>query len=92
MSQGLRILVVGAHPADVFDNCGGTIARHTTRGDWVAGVCLTHGVRKHDKEVVEGMQRRKSLPEAEVLNQLIDERAEVKAQELLKISEFLGMA
>jgi len=92
MSEALRILVIGAHPADVFDSCAGTIVHHTARGDWVAGVSLTHGVRKHDKEVVEGMQRRESVPEAESLRELIEERAEVKAGELRKISDFLGMA
>ena len=92
MAEKLRILVIGAHPADVFDNCAGTILHHTARGDWVAGVSLTHGVRKHDREVVEGMQRRKSLPKAAALKELIEKRAAVKAGELRKISNFLGMA
>jgi 4-oxalomesaconate hydratase len=45
----LRILSVGAHPADIFDQSGGALAHHAARGDYVACVVLTHGARVHDK-------------------------------------------
>ena len=32
MSESLRILSVGAHPADIFDQSGGTMAHHAARG------------------------------------------------------------
>ena len=45
MSEPLRIVSIGAHPADVFDQSGGTKAHHTARGDYVACISLTHGAR-----------------------------------------------
>ena len=41
MREKLTILVVGGHPADVFDHCGGTMAHHIQQGD---NVVLTAGV------------------------------------------------
>ena len=49
MTEPLRILCIGAHPADIFDQSGGTMAHHTARGDYVACIVLTHGVRIHDQ-------------------------------------------
>ncbi|MBI2501895.1 MAG: PIG-L family deacetylase [Candidatus Latescibacteria bacterium] len=43
MSTPLRLLSIGAHPADVFDQSGGTMAHHASRGDYVGCVVLTHG-------------------------------------------------
>src|SRR5262245_29778788 len=61
----LRILVIGAHPADVFDQSGGTMAHHIKRGDWVGCAVLTTGVRVHDKVIVNEMHDRKEIPAAE---------------------------
>lgn len=35
MAEPLRILSIGAHPADIFDQSGGTMAHHVDRGDYV---------------------------------------------------------
>ena len=32
LDEKLRILVIGGHPADVFDHCGGTLAHHVKTG------------------------------------------------------------
>ena len=32
MTEPLRIVSIGAHPADIFDQSGGTMAHHTSRG------------------------------------------------------------
>ena len=45
--MSLRILSIGAHPADIFDQSGGTMAHHVQRGDYVGCVVLTHGARVH---------------------------------------------
>ena len=41
----LRLLSIGAHPADIFDQSGGVMAHHVRRGDWVgspsAASCAT---------------------------------------------------
>ena len=60
--EPLRILSIGAHPADVFDQCGGTLAHHASRGDYVACLVLTHGARVHDELISDDMQHRKTIP------------------------------
>ena len=55
MSEKLRLLSIGAHPADIFDQSGGTMAHHIARGDWVGCVVLTHGARVHDKVISNDM-------------------------------------
>src|SRR5690606_33713501 len=50
-SSNLRILVVGGHPADVFDQSGGTMAHHVARGARVYCAVMTTGVRAHDKVI-----------------------------------------
>ena len=44
MKEKLTILVVGGHPADVFDHCGGTLAHHVAQGDRVVCLALTQGL------------------------------------------------
>ena len=53
MDQKLTILVVGGHPADVFDHCGGTMAHHVAQGDRVVCLALTQGLRIHDVVISE---------------------------------------
>jgi len=53
MSDRLSILVIGGHPADVFDHCGGTLAHHVRSGDQVTCLALTQGLRIHDVVVSE---------------------------------------
>ena len=46
-SRAIRLLVIGAHPADCFDQVGGTMAHHAAQGDHVTVASLTIGVRSH---------------------------------------------
>jgi 4-oxalomesaconate hydratase len=87
----LRIVSVGAHPADVFDHAGGTIAHHTSRGDYAACVVLTHGARVHDEVISHSMTHREEVPEDSELNTLIAERSDVKAEEVRKACKMLGV-
>ena len=48
MAKSLRLLSIGAHPADIFDQSGGTMAHHADRDDYVGCAVLTHGARVHD--------------------------------------------
>ena len=91
MAEPLRILSIGAHPADIFDQSGGTMAHHAARGDWVGCVVLTHGARVHDKVISDSMHKRESVPEASVLNEMIEERSDVKAQEVRRACRLLGV-
>jgi LmbE family N-acetylglucosaminyl deacetylase len=47
-STPIRILAVGAHPADAFDQAGGTLAHHVAEGDQVSALILTGGANSHD--------------------------------------------
>ena len=87
----LRILVIGAHPADVFDQSGGTMAHHIQRGDWVGCAVVTTGVRIHDKVISDEMQRRKEIPEAEELKKTMAERTKVKEKEVVHACSILGV-
>lgn len=87
----LRILTVGAHPADIFDQSGGTMAHHTQRGDWVGCVVLTHGVRIHDRVISDEMFRQASVPDADELRRLMAQRGDVKAQETIAACKLIGV-
>ncbi len=89
-SKKLRILSIGAHPADVFDQCAGTMAHHAKRGDYIACLSLTHGARVHDKVISNEMQHASSIPESSELLRLIAERTDVKAEEIRAAGKILG--
>ncbi|MYC94417.1 MAG: hypothetical protein F4X14_05545 [Caldilineaceae bacterium SB0661_bin_32] len=91
MSESLRILSVGAHPADIFDQSGGTMAHHAARGDYVGCVVLTHGARVHDKVISDEMHHAAEVPSADELNALMSERSDVKAEEARKACNLLGV-
>ncbi len=91
MAEPLRILSIGAHPADIFDQSGGTMAHHTSRGDWVGCVVLTHGARVHDEVISEKMYHVDEVPDADTLKGMMDERVEVKAEEVRSSCRTLGV-
>lgn len=90
-SEKLRILSIGAHPADVFDQSGGTMAHHAAHGDYVGCVILTHGARIHDKVISDEMYHRTEVPEAAELQSLMAERSDVKAEETRRACSLLGV-
>ena len=90
-AEPLRILSIGAHPADIFDQSGGAMAHHAARGDWVGCVVLTHGARVHDAVISDGMFHREEVPEAGELKQLMAERSGVKAEEVRRACRSLGV-
>ena len=80
MDRPLRLLSIGAHPADVFDQSGGTMAHHSGRGDYVACIVVTHGARVHDVVISEEMSHREEIPDADELVKLMAERSDVKTE------------
>ena len=88
----LRILVVGAHPADVFDQSGGTMLLHARDGDWVGCVVVTHGARVHDNVLSDGMFHVKEVPGADEIERLIVQRGDARAAETAKICKTLGVS
>lgn len=91
MNQPLRILSIGAHPADIFDQSGGTMAHHAARDDWVGCVVLTHGARVHDQVIGEEMFHRDQVPAADELRAAMQERAGVKEAETRAACAALGV-
>ena len=91
MPPPLRILSIGAHPADIFDQSGGTMAHHTARGDWVGCVVLTHGARVHDKVISDEMFHAEEVPAADELKHMMAERSDVKAEEVKSACRSLGV-
>ena len=91
MPQPLRIISIGAHPADIFDQSGGTMAHHTSRGDYVACVVLTHGARVHDAVISDAMFHREEIPEQAELMKLMEDRSDVKAEEVRAACKILGV-
>jgi 4-oxalomesaconate hydratase len=90
-NQPLCILSIGAHPADIFDQSGGAMAHHVSRGDRVACVVLTHGARVHDKVISDEMHHRDQVPDASELLKLMAERSDVKAEEVRRACQILGV-
>jgi len=87
----LRILSIGAHPADIFDQSGGAMAHHVQRGDIVGCVVLTHGARVHDAVISDRMFHRPNVPDAAELQALMNERADLKAEETRRACALLGV-
>jgi len=47
-SESVRVLLIGAHPADCLEKAGGTLAHHAQRGDEVTVLIVTLGAWSHD--------------------------------------------
>jgi LmbE family N-acetylglucosaminyl deacetylase len=89
--KNLRILVIGAHPADVFDNAGGTCLHHARQGDEIYGAVITHGARIHDVVISDEMRKKKKIPQGVKLKKLMEERSEVKKEEVRKACKIMGI-
>jgi len=91
MTEPLRVVSIGAHPADIFDQSGGTMAHHAGRGDYVASIVLTHGARVHDAVITDDMFHREEVPEGSEILALMQERSDVKADEVRAACKILGV-
>ncbi len=89
INPSMRILSIGAHPADVFDQSGGTMAHHVARGDHVACVVLTHGARVHDR-AIDALFHNSEIPVGDALQNIMLERSRVKADEVRRACGILG--
>lgn len=87
-TRPIRLLLVAAHPADTFDQAGGTLAHHIAKGDQVTVVTVTTGVRSHDVELIE---EQKQAGEAMDIEQKTREGREKKLAEVRKACAILGI-
>ena len=84
----LRLLMVGAHPADTFDQAGGTLCHHVRDGDQVTLLSVSTGVRSHNWQL---MDRKAHAGDAMDVEKDVAQAREQKRQELLKAGSFLGL-
>ena len=66
-----KILVIVAHPDDETIGCGGTLARHLKKGDYVFCISLTNGI---------GARFKKKINKEELF---VRQQASTKAQKIL---------
>ena len=86
-SRPIQILIVAAHPADSFDQAGGTMAHHIAQGDNVTCVVATTGVRSHHWQLAE--ERRQQGTSLDI-EERIREAVEEKLEETRKACRILG--
>lgn len=86
----LSILIVGGHPADAFDNAGGTLCHHAERGDRVTALVLTQGVRIHDVVISEQLRLGGKRPSSAKLAALMKKRMRVKQGEVMDACKIMG--
>ena len=87
-SNAIRILIVGAHPADAFDQAGGTLAHHAAEGDHVSALIVTGGVRSHDWRL---QDRHRKADESFDLSKETDESKDSKTREVRQACGELGI-
>ena len=86
-SRPLKILMIGAHPADCFDQAGGTLAHHAAAGDKVTSVTLTTGARSHHWGLVD---QKKAKQEKLDVEELMAKAIEEKLSEVRAACQVLG--
>jgi LmbE family N-acetylglucosaminyl deacetylase len=87
-NRALRLLMVGAHPADMFDQAGGTLAHHAARGDRVTVVTLTTGARSHHWALIDQKRRQQEKLDVEAL---LKQAVQEKMDEARKACAILGL-
>ena len=86
-SRPIQILIVAAHPADSFDQAGGTAAHHVAQGDKVTAVVATTGVRSHHWQLAE--EKRQKGADFDIEGR-IQEAVEEKLEETRRACRILG--
>ena len=86
-SRPVHIMLVVAHPADSFDQAGGTLAHHVAQGDRVTVVIATTGVRSHHQKLAD--EKRKAGADFD-LEERIKEAVEEKLEEVRSACRILG--
>lgn len=87
----MKILVVGGHPADMFDHCGGTLFHHIEQGDSVTCISITQGLRVHDEVVYDLFRHDIDKYSQEEIDKIIEERQKVKYAEVVKACGVFGI-
>jgi len=86
-SRPIHILLVAAHPADSFDQAGGTMAHHVAQGDKVTCVIATTGVRSHHWQLAE---EKRQKGESFDIEARVQAAVEEKLEETRRACRILG--
>lgn len=89
-AEMLSLLIVGGHPADVFDCAGGTLAHHIDRGDRVTAAVMTHGARSHHVQLIDDV-REGRVEVGAITDDVIAENPEAKFDEIMQACALVGM-
>jgi LmbE family N-acetylglucosaminyl deacetylase len=73
----MRILCVGAHPADCYDLSGGTLYHHSKRGDEIVAMAVTDGIYSHGSDETSETYR------------MLKRKEFTKASEMLAVTDVL---
>ncbi len=90
-STPARIMVVGAHPVDVFDNTGGTCAEHVAQGDSVTAVICTSGIHTHNERLIDELKKPEGQRDTQVIDEPPEAYAERKRQEAMSSLALFGV-
>ena len=86
-SRPIHIMLVATHPADSFDQAGGTLAHHVAQGDRVTIVIATTGVRSHHWKLAE--EKRQAGADFDI-EERVKEAVEEKLEEVRNACRILG--
>ena len=86
-SRPIQIMLVATHPADSFDQAGGTLAHHVAQGDRVTIVIATTGVRSHHWKLAE--EKRQAGADFDIEGR-VKEAVEEKLEEVRNACRILG--
>lgn len=87
-TRPIHLMIVAAHPADSFDQAGGTLAHHIDQGDSVTALIVTTGSRSHDWESIDEKIRRDGDLD---IDGRVGASREKKLQEVRRACEILGI-
>jgi len=90
-NQGLRILVVVAHPHD-FVHCSGTCGIHINMGDSVTVVSMSAGVSTHNTRLSIELNKPPQERDPAVMNKTQQEFAVEKTDELRRVADLFGIS
>lgn len=87
----MKIMMVCAHPGDIFDDSGGTLCHHIERGDDVIVLLVTNGARSHAAMFTDEKRKPEGQRIEKLANATYEDIEEFKAQEIIAAGKELGI-
>jgi len=87
----MKIMMICAHPADAFDDSGGTLCHHIERGDDVMVVIITTGARSHAAMFTDEKRKAKGQRDEKLAAATVKEIEDFKAEEIKGAARELGI-